>query len=223
MVEKGGVKMNKNIKKIGTMVLVAIVAVGSYFVAGTYAKYTTSLSGESTATVAKWAWNYKGTAITKDQSTITFNLFDTIKSTDGATENNVHKTDGTVDRIAPGTSGSFAFDFQNLSEVNAKYSLTLVEEKGAAVANAKIQYSLVGTAEATDWTTNLAQLANESEIAINMDSAKVEKTVYWKWVFDESTSQDAIDTQVGFDAGTATSDAAKQIKVTATVAFTQVD
>ena len=33
-----------------------MVAVGSYFVASTYAKYTTDVAGSSTGTVAKWKW-----------------------------------------------------------------------------------------------------------------------------------------------------------------------
>lgn len=209
----------RNAKKLAVVALLAVVAVGSYFVSGTYAKYTTSVSGASTATVAKWAWDYNGTALTKNDSEISFNLFDTVKDSDGTSA----ETDVLAGRIAPGTSGSFSFNFQNKSEVNAKYSLTLAVTKGSAVANAKIQYSLVGGASATDWTENLATLANESEVAIAMNSSAVEKTVYWRWVYDEGAAQDAIDTQVGFDAGTAANEADKQITVTATVTFTQVD
>lgn len=215
----------KNAKKVATMLLVAAVAVGSYFVSGTYAKYTTSLAGDGVATVAKWAWDYNGTALTKNDSTIAFNLFDTVKDSDGTS----NETDVLTGRIAPGTSGSFSFDFQNKSEVNAKYSLTLAVTKGSAVTNAKIQYSLVGGDSATDWTENLATLANQSEVTIAMNSPKVEKTIYWRWVYEDGANdeaiaaQDAIDTQVGFDAGTAANDADKQITVTATVTFTQVD
>lgn len=211
--------MKKNAKKIGTTLLVAVAAVGAYFVSGTYAKYTTSLSGNDTTSVAKWAWDYNGTAITKDQSTISFNLFDTIKDSNG-TDN---ETDVVANKIAPGTSGSFSFDFQNKSEVNAKYSLTLAVTKGSAVTNAKIQYSLVGGDSATDWTEDLATLANQSEVSLAMNSNKVEKTIYWKWVYNESAAQDTIDTQVGFDAGTATNAEDSQIIVNATVTFTQAD
>ena len=209
--------MKKNTKKIVTLLLFSVVAVGTYFVSGTYAKYTTSLTGSDTATVAKWAWDYKGTALTKNDSTITFDLFDTIVDTvDGNTDNEV-----ATGKIAPGTKGSFAFDFQNKSEVDATYNLTLTATKGSAVTNAKIQYSLIGTDAATDWTENLSTLANASG-TLEVDSAKVEKTIYWKWVYNDGAAQDAIDTQVGFDAGLA-ADADKQITVTATVTFTQID
>ena len=57
---QGGVIMKKNNRKIATLLLLAVVAIGSYFVAGTYAKYTSEIAGSDDASVAKWAWNING-------------------------------------------------------------------------------------------------------------------------------------------------------------------
>ena len=226
--------MKKNTNKIVTLLLIAVVAVGCYFVAGTYAKYTTSLSGNDTAAVAKWAWDYNGTAITSNQNTITFNLFDTIYDSNG-TGTQTAETDVAANKIAPGTEGKFEFSFQNKSEVNAKYTLAVTETRGSGVTNANIEYSLDGLS----WTSNLANLLNASEQTLAMGSAAVEKTVYWRWVYqvqDENSNpatyavQDAADTLVGFAAGGTDTAAdteagvhANEIKVAATVTFTQVD
>ena len=226
--------MKKNINKIVTLLLVAMVAVGSYCVAGTYAKYTTSLSGDDTAAVAKWAWDYNGTAITSNQNTIAFNLFDTIYDSNG-TATETAETDVVTSKIAPGTEGKFEFSIQNKSEVNAKYTLAVSETRGSGVTNANIEYSLNGSS----WTSDLAALLNVSEQTLAMNSQAVEKTIYWRWVYqvqDENsnpatyTTQDSADTLIGFAAGgtdTAADTTAgvhvNEIKVTATVTFTQVD
>ncbi len=213
--------MNKNFKKIGTMVLVAVVAVGSYFVAGTYAKYTSRISGSDAAQVAKWAWDYNGTAITGN-NTVSFDLFNTIldEATDAA------EGDVVANKIAPGTYGSFEFSFQNKSEVTATYDLDVEAVKGAAVTNANIEYSLVGGDSANDWTTNLARLAS-AEGTLAVGDPVVTKTIYWRWAYSVSDAQDALDTQVGFNAdkynNATTSDADKTITINASVTFTQVD
>ena len=56
----------------------------------------------------------------------TFDLFNTVKDSDGNAETEIKTTDGTI--IAPGTSGSFEINFENKSEVSASahlYSLNL--------------------------------------------------------------------------------------------------
>ena len=222
--------MKKNTRKIVIVLLVAVVAVGTYFVSGTYAKYTTSLSGNDTATVAKWAWDFNETAVTSNQNTISFNLFDTIKDTNGSAEGDV-----AANKIAPGTNGSFSFNLQNKSEVNAEYSLAVTETRGSAVTNANIEYSL----DNSSWTSDLTALLNASNQTLLMNSNKVEKTVYWRWAYQVQESgsnpatyatQDNADTLVGFAAvgsdtaaDTAADVHANEIKVTATVIFTQID
>ena len=70
--------MKKNKNKIATLLLLAIVAVGSYFVSGTYAKYTSEFSGSGSANVAKWSWtinNKDFTTVASVSEEFTFNPF----------------------------------------------------------------------------------------------------------------------------------------------------
>ena len=67
--------MKKNTKKICVVLLLAVVAIASYFVSGTYAKYTRALGGSDTATVAKFSVT-AGTLNKEQNAEIA--LFDTI-------------------------------------------------------------------------------------------------------------------------------------------------
>ena len=143
-------KKNYNSIKIFAILLLLVMIV-LMLIVGTYAKYTTELEGSDSTVVAKWAWQINDTDVSKSDTEFSFNLFDTIKDTkDGKNETDVKAT-----KIAPGTKGSFEIKVENLSEVNANYNLTLKETKGQDVLNAKIEYSIIGTDEATDWTTAL--------------------------------------------------------------------
>ena len=55
--------MKSNKQKAGIMALAVLAAVGSYFIAGTYAKYTSTISGSDSADVAKWSWTINNTNI----------------------------------------------------------------------------------------------------------------------------------------------------------------
>ena len=124
--------MKRNLKKISVVGLVALVAVGSYFIAGTYAKYTSSIAGSGNANVAKWKWTINSDVIdsTEDAAAgYTFDLFSTLKDSDLTSS----ETDVSSGKIAPGTSGSFAIDITNNSEVNAKYSIAFTETNASSV------------------------------------------------------------------------------------------
>lgn len=73
-------KNEKEHKKIFVLLLIAVVAVGTYFVAGTYARYASQVTGTSQATVAKWEWKANNVSIDlASTKTFTFSLFDTVK------------------------------------------------------------------------------------------------------------------------------------------------
>ena len=74
---------NKTMKMILITLLIAMIAL--VLVSGTYAKYTSSASGSDTARVAKWSFIVGG-ADTVTENTFTFDLFKTIKDTDGEDE-----------------------------------------------------------------------------------------------------------------------------------------
>ena len=112
--------MKNNTKKLGVMLLLGVIAVGSYFVSGTYAKYTRALSGSDTATVAKFS--VEASNLNKEQNA-TISLFDTVKEADlSAKEENV-----ATGKIAPGTGGEFTTTLTNKSEVDVKAVVTLKE------------------------------------------------------------------------------------------------
>ena len=115
-----------NKKRSSMMVrLVAALAVTMMFtmclVGGTFAKYTSSATGNDNANVAKWSFKVGETDIaTRD--TFTFDLFQTITDSDlTSAETDIAPADGSI--IAPGTSGKFSIAIQNLSEVNATYAI----------------------------------------------------------------------------------------------------
>lgn len=198
--------MKKN--KIFTLGLaIAFVFVLSLtLVSGTFAKYTSTVTGKDSAAVAKWAFQYGNNegALTDidlvSTKEISFNLFDTILDTNGDTE-----TDVAANKIAPGTKGSFQFVVKNVSEVNATFDLTL-ELTGAQVP---FQYTIqVDEGAASSASTTLPMLNNQ---AINRN-ASTTITITWEWPFD---GNDTADTTLGLAAST--------VEVNATIVFVQVD
>ena len=209
-------KKNYNSIKIFAILLLLVMII-SMLIVGTYAKYTTEVEGSDSAVVAKWAWQINDADVSKSDTEFSFNLFDTIKDTDGNNETDVKAT-----KIAPGTKGEFEIKVENLSEVNANYNLTLKETKGQDVSNAKIEYSTIGTDDATDWTTALNTF-NLTNTLLEMENGSKTVTVYWRWAYSPSETQDDDDTAVGFAAANSASDVDKTITIEATLNFTQVD
>ena len=200
---------NKTMKMISITLLIVMIAL--ILVSGTYAKYTSSATGSDSARVAKWAFNVGGTDIASN--TFKFDLFKTIKDSDGNEENDVVSANG--DKvIAPGTSGSFDISLENKSEVSAKYGVkfTVSNEK-----NIPIQFSTDGNTW-TDSLTNIAADDTKTKLAPN---GRKTITVQWKWAYEDTNEDtkeatDAKDLALGTD-GTAT------ITVSAEVTATQAD
>ena len=188
-------------------VMVALVSLS--LVSGTWARYTSTVSGSDTATVAKWNWTYNGgsLATTGEGEKLTFGLFETIVDTvDGATDEDVD-----AGLIAPGTKGQFKLSFTNASEVNAEYTVTFSSSEEVA----PIEYSLDGS----HWVDTIAELSTTPGSPVQVDMGQsAEITVYWQWAFEPAaggTWTNADDTALGLTPVTH--------KVTATVVFDQVD
>ena len=194
---------NKTMKMILITLLIAMIAL--VLVSGTYAKYTSSASGSDTARVAKWSFTVGGTDIVAE-NTFTFDLFKTIKDTDGKTETDV--VSANADKvIAPGTSGSFDLVLENKSETSAKYGITYTVTNTASIP---VQFSVNGK----DWTDNLANVV-ESDTDTKLDANNGRKTIkiQWKWACD---GDDTTDVNLG-KVGTA------KLIVQADVTATQID
>lgn len=203
-------KENNLVKFIMFVLLITIVAI--VLVAGTYAKYTSKVSGESTATVAKWSIKVNNNELAVGNSTVTFNLFETINDTG----NTAQETDVKAGLIAPGTAGSFNLKVKNESEVTAKYSIDFVLTN---TSNIPIEFSTDGTT----WTNSITAPA-EKLLAVGAPEDTI--TVQWRWGFEgtdsvnyKTTQNDVTDTTLGTFAQTAPA----KVTVTTTLTATQVD
>ena len=209
--------MKKNRTLRVSALLLALTLITTCLVGGTFAKYTSSTTGNDTATVAKWSFKVNGAEFaTTSAETLAFNLFDTINDTDNTTD----EADVADARIAPGTAGKFNLVVKNESEVKAKYTVELTEKKNDS--NVPLQYSVDGTT----WVDSIAELTmiglTNQDIDMN-GTATV--TVYWRWVFEGTTpgahadQTDVTDTALGIAAR----DTAPTVTITATLTATQVD
>jgi len=208
---------NKLVKFTTLVLLITIVAVA--LVSGTYAKYTSSASGEDTATVAKWSilLNEDEEIATKEDATVTFDLFNTVKDSNGTdTEGDVTTVDGKT-LIAPGTSGKFDLKIKNASEVTAQYAVSFVESQNSI----PLKYRVNGG----EWKDTLDEVVAGNDTKLVVGSAEATVTVEWQWAFD---GDDTTDTGLGIQAqggvdGEGNQITVPSVTVTATITATQVD
>jgi len=203
--------MKNKLQRFMILVL-ALTIVSLMLVSGTYAKYTSSATGSDTATVAKWAIKVGSTSadtlITGSSSTVTFDLFSTIKDSNGTDA----ETDVSAGLIAPGTSGAFSLKVKNESEVTAE---ALVSLDITNANNVPIQFSLDGGSSWQDGTDG-ATLAPASGMTLAIGSAEQTIDVMWRWIFN---GNDATDTGLGVAAQTS----APTVVVAASIVANQVD
>ena len=184
--------MNNTRKRSSMMVrLVAVLAVVMMFtmcfVGGTFAKYTSSATGTDSATVAKWSFKVGETDIATTD-TFTFDLFKTIKDSDGTNnETEMNPVDGSI--IAPGTQGSFDLVLTNASQVTAQYAIDYTVTNNNDIP---VKFSVDG---GTTWTNDLADVAASDSTKLAANSGTTTIKVQWKWDFNGS--DDSFDTALG--------------------------
>lgn len=189
-------------------ICITVVMVCSVF--GSFAKYTASGSGSSTAQVANWSFNV-GDANLAAGSSVAFNLFSTVNDTSGTKA----ETDVARGKIAPGTSGRFDLRMSNNSDVTAKYTLSMTETNSS---NIPLQYSVDGK----NWKDSIAELDLARDKVLTVGSSDT-VTVSWRWVFEGTTDgahkgqTDSSDTALGKASGS------KNVTVGVTVNASQVD
>ena len=200
-----------NTRRSSMMVrLVAVLAVVMMFtmcfVGGTFAKYTSSGTGTDTATVAKWSFKVGETDIATTD-TFTFDLFKTIKDSDGINnETEMNPVDGSI--IAPGTQGSFDLVLTNASQVTAQYAIDYTVTNNNDIP---VKFSVDG---GTTWTNDLADVAASDSTKLAANSGTTTIKVQWKWDFNGS--DDSFDTALGIGGNAV-------LTVKAEVTATQVD
>ena len=203
--------MNNTRKRSSMMVrLVAVLAVTMMFtmcfVGGTFAKYTSSATGTDSATVAKWSFKVGETDIATTD-TFTFDLFKTIKDTDGSSnETDMSPVDGSI--IAPGTQGSFDLVLKNESQVTAQYAIDYTVTNNNDIP---VKFSVDG---GSNWTNDLADVAASDSTKLAANSGTTTIKVQWKWDFNGS--DDSFDTALGIGGNAV-------LTVKAEVTATQVD
>ena len=201
-------KENKTGRFLILFLLILLIAV--ILGAQTYAKYKVAKSGTDVAIVAKWSIKVGGKNITS-QDSITFDLFNTIKDTDGNDETDVATVEGKK-LIAPGTNGSFEMAVKNESEVKAKYKMTYNIEN---TSNIPLEFST----NKTDWTKDISTINNADYTVLGIGAEGTTTPIYWRWAFSDSTG----DTKDNKDTELATLDVAPTITIEATIEAEQVD
>lgn len=193
---KGEIMKKNKIFALGLIVtFVAFISLS--LVSSTWAKYTSSVSGTSTATVAKWSFD----GVDLSTNTIDFNLFNTILDTNDEAE-----TDVKAGLIAPGTKGSARFTFKNTGEVNAK---AIVKLELTNTSNIPLTFTLGEETLFADGNSY------QKEIPLSMkNDTGTTWALNWAWAFG---GDDTTDTQLG------TAETAPEILVKLTVEFVQVD
>jgi len=175
----------KNKKSLTIIVLLVLVGLTSGYVASTYAKYTSTITGnEGEVTVAKWAFTTDNAA-----QTLTIDLDETYDATT--------LVNG---KIAPGTSGSFNIELTNENtEVGVDFTIALDTITGKPT-NLKFYKDSAHTTELTPGTSTITgQLAAE-------DATGLQVPIYWAWEYETNAiaTNDPIDTTDGEAAATLT-------------------
>ena len=196
--------MKKNkMMRLASLLLVCVLLTTSV-ISGTFAKYTTSATASDAARVAKWDIQINDAQMQQNH-TFAFDLFSTVKDSDGSDETDISTADGSI--IAPGTRGEMAFKLENNSEVTAEYTIDYTIEN---TANIPVVFSLDGA----DWKNSIDELDVSTPVRMEIGEAATTVTVYWMWAFNGG--DDAFDTELGLK-GT------DIITVTAEVVATQVN
>lgn len=176
-------KKNKN--AIVLMVLLLLIAITALYVASTYAKYTSDITGNNgTATVAKWAFTTDN-----PQQTLTINLAE-----------NYDATTLVSGKIAPGTAGSFNVAVKNgTSETGVDFTIKLNSISNIPT-NLKFYKDASYTTELVPGTSTITGQLTAG------DSTGVIVPIYWKWAYetDAIATNDPLDTTDGEAANSLT-------------------
>ena len=216
--------MKKNrMMRLASLLLVLVLMTTSV-ISGTFAKYTTSVTSNDSARVAKWGFT---------TASIDFeNLFNKAYT---------NVADGTDDMaiIAPGTEGEVSFKFENTLEAGPEVAYTfIVDTEGSSCAeaiqnNGNITWALVKSADKATatygtWEQMIAAiqaLDEDKSYGVGEIPAMVdtEYTILWKWTYNNANDGNDDDNYNDSDLGNTAvaEDLIATLKITITA--TQVD
>lgn len=159
-------KKNTNLSKtVGLLLVLTLLALIA--ISGTYAKYTTSVSGNATAVIAKWDIKF-----TNGDNTISNNFnIDLAKTMTSSDKANTF--------IQPGSQGSFKVKVTNDSDVAAIVVATVSDNSSTIFQNGQFTLTVDG---------NTA--AEGVEVA---PKGSKEVTIAWKWNYESEDNKDTVD------------------------------
>ena len=201
-----------NVMRIASALLVAVLLT-TCAISGTFAKYTTSFSGNSAARVAKWGFT--------DPGEVTFDLFkDTYN--DGAIASQETDAQGNkVNVIAPGASGEFSITLmaaEDVEKTEVAYEFKVTLETSADTDSDlldKIVWTFNGEEDLTfaDLKEKVEQYNGEYEPGEAPDVE--EMNISWEWVFEVDSATNDDDTKLGQDGEA-------KVSITFTFSATQI-
>ena len=185
----------KNIKMLAIAALLVAVAITSYSVSGTYAKYTTSKTYTDSARVAKW-----GIGMTNEVNLFSSDYVDVV-SADGK------------DVVAPGTQGNYTFALTGTPETD--YTLDVTVEGTDTIG--QIVYTLDGTEYTTmaALVTAIDALYDPQTVYAAGTASESTHNIGWYWAFEDG--DDTTDTTLGNE------ETAKTVSLTVTITAVQSD
>ena len=190
---------SKNKGAVVVLALALIVAIVLSMYA--YSKYTSTLTGNGTSTVAKWSFKVNG----QTQTIPDIELGETM---------DVHSN--VVDKkLAPGTSGHFDLILDGSgSEVAIDYNIKLAITQKPTNLKFYLDDKYQTPISETDGTLNIA-----GSIALEDVNTPLTKTIYWQWPYETGKTSNEIDKNDETD----TKDSGKNVTMTITVTGTQRD
>lgn len=159
-------KKNTNLSKtVGLLLVLTLLALIA--ISGTYAKYTTSVSGNATAVIAKWDIKF-----TNDEKTIANNFDIDLAKT-------MTSSDKTNTFIQPGSQGSFKVKVTNDSDVPAMVVATVSDNSNTIFQNGQFTLTVEGNTAAEG-------------VEVGPKASK-EVTITWKWNYESADNKDTVD------------------------------
>ena len=190
---------SKNKGAVVVLALALIVAIILSMYA--YSKYTSTLTGNGTSTVAKWSFKVNG----QTQTIPDINLGETMDAHSNVADK----------KLAPGTSGHFDLILDGSgSEVAIDYNIKLAITQKPTNLKFYLDDKYQTPISETDGTLNIS-----GSIALEDVNTPLTKTIYWQWPYETGKTSNEIDKNDETD----TKDSGKNVTMTITVTGTQRD
>lgn len=190
--------MNKKTIK-SMMIVLMLLAVGLYFVSGTYARYTSSASGEGTVQVAKWAVKINEKDATQSEAfTIEFTEVENANVVNGfiAPDSQLY-ADFTIDPTGSQVAMDYSFTLGAITADTGDVPETVKVLKVVPVVEGVEGTELTATEDVYSGTIELV----DQETALTADEA-VTMRVYVEWEDLNTSDANTTDTSVGVSAPT---------------------